>query len=826
MGVRGLTTYINYNEDVFLKTFLLHDTCLIIDGHSLCAQLYRSLNCFSAFGGDYDKFAGYVKTFFKNLRKCRVTAYILFDGSHESRKLKTAYTRLRSKICGASRLDPVTQGGLQIFPMFLRDVFKEIFRDMEIPYTICEFEADDEIAAMARHLNCPVLSYDSDFFIYNVLYIPFNTLDLKPTLVEENGNKVFVLECKIYRVEQLTKHFGGLKEEMLPLLATLLGNDYVEKRVFNKFFSQLKMPKSKKKKNEQQRSLEYFNIADNIAEETIEFEFPDIVSDNDQFADEEIENEKDTDNVEKSNYEKEIDDVEGKDNETQMDKESDSETEEEALSDEENSKEDSDIEDQLILGLPEWFAKGIRKNYIPHSYINLYTHCLHFCSPQAEDYQDKDSFFCTLPILRYAFENEKDTDNVEKSNYEKEIDDVEGKDNETQMDKESDSETEEEALSDEENSKEDSDIEDQLILGLPEWFAKGIRKNYIPHSYINLYTHCLHFCSPQAEDYQDKDSFFCTLPILRYAFDIMTDYSRENCIYVSREKDNAYRRILIDQEYSVPRPFDILFQDLSEDQLKSCFHHFIKEKMPLLDMCLIDLLPPNFQIFMVSLLWWVQKCDIPLGNVHSLFISYIMLDVIDEKTGTFRGSYYFKNKYSKKIEEFKKNSSNESDDGELFLNKNKVQYEDCMIAASALLAHFELDDKIRKRPKSYDIRKIHSFAQFQCCLSQFNNLNQLCRKPFENTTYSKCYNGTFVYNIATKLENQIDPVSYFDQYLRGAVTVLRFYKSLCQIYSKCADSMGLVNKKWEGKKQRRKKNNNIDEELNFIVKGFESEVVI
>ncbi|XP_030035285.2 protein asteroid [Manduca sexta] len=761
MGVRGLTTYINYNEDVFLKTFLLHDTCLIIDGHSLCAQLYRSLNCFSAFGGDYDKFAGYVKTFFKNLRKCRVTAYILFDGSHESRKLKTAYTRLRSKICGASRLDPVTQGGLQIFPMFLRDVFKEIFRDMEIPYTICEFEADDEIAAMARHLNCPVLSYDSDFFIYNVLYIPFNTLDLKPTLVEENGNKVFVLECKIYRVEQLTKHFGGLKEEMLPLLATLLGNDYVEKRVFNKFFSQLKMPKSKKKKNEQQRcihglfkwlqnetletaiskilgrlkkkqkarvlsimkksiegyykkhcrSLEYFNIADNIAEETIEFEFPDIVSDNDQFADEEI-------------------------------------------------------------------------------------------------------------------ENEKDTDNVEKSNYEKEIDDVEGKDNETQMDKESDSETEEEALSDEENSKEDSDIEDQLILGLPEWFAKGIRKNYIPHSYINLYTHCLHFCSPQAEDYQDKDSFFCTLPILRYAFDIMTDYSRENCIYVSREKDNAYRRILIDQEYSVPRPFDILFQDLSEDQLKSCFHHFIKEKMPLLDMCLIDLLPPNFQIFMVSLLWWVQKCDIPLGNVHSLFISYIMLDVIDEKTGTFRGSYYFKNKYSKKIEEFKKNSSNESDDGELFLNKNKVQYEDCMIAASALLAHFELDDKIRKRPKSYDIRKIHSFAQFQCCLSQFNNLNQLCRKPFENTTYSKCYNGTFVYNIATKLENQIDPVSYFDQYLRGAVTVLRFYKSLCQIYSKCADSMGLVNKKWEGKKQRRKKNNNIDEELNFIVKGFESEVVI
>ncbi|KAJ8726101.1 hypothetical protein PYW07_000799 [Mythimna separata] len=126
---------------------------------------------------------------------------------------------------------------------------------MNVPYTVCEFEADDEIAAMARHLNCPVLSYDSDFFIYNVLYIPFNTLDFKPKPVEINNTKTFVLECKIYKVEYMLKNFGGLKEELLPLLATLLGNDFVEKKVFKKFFSQLKLPKTKKKSNDQQKCI-------------------------------------------------------------------------------------------------------------------------------------------------------------------------------------------------------------------------------------------------------------------------------------------------------------------------------------------------------------------------------------------------------------------------------------------------------------------------------------------------------------------------------------------------------------------------------------------
>jgi len=37
----------------------------------------------------------------------------------------------------------------------------------------------DDLSALARKLNCPVLSYDSDFYIHNVKYIPLITLTVK-----------------------------------------------------------------------------------------------------------------------------------------------------------------------------------------------------------------------------------------------------------------------------------------------------------------------------------------------------------------------------------------------------------------------------------------------------------------------------------------------------------------------------------------------------------------------------------------------------------------------------------------------------------------------
>lgn len=247
MGIQGLTTFIARNADRSLETFHLHDQCLVIDGNSLAAQLFENTTkCNSSFGGDYDVYARTIKKFFNALTKCKITPYVIFDGGYEDKKMKTVLKRFTGRIIDASRLNPKNQSQLLVFPLLMKDVFIEVLRSCNVPYTFCELEADSEIAAVARFLGCPVLSYDSDFFVFNVTYIPFPSLTLKPSVLKTNEGSHYVLKCKLYRVENFLTLFPGVDNNMLPLIATLLGNDYVKRSVFSKFYDNLKQSKSKK----------------------------------------------------------------------------------------------------------------------------------------------------------------------------------------------------------------------------------------------------------------------------------------------------------------------------------------------------------------------------------------------------------------------------------------------------------------------------------------------------------------------------------------------------------------------------------------------------
>lgn len=246
MGVRGLTTYIKKHEKKYLKSYKLHDCTVLLDGNSIASNLFIWSNTQSAFGGDYDKFAKYVKDFLNILQKCKVTPIVVFDGGYEEKKLKTIYFRMRDKFRKTQCAHPIS-GSLN-FPLFMRLVFREVLTELKIPFAQSDFEADDEIAAIARQLDCPVMSYDSDFYIYDVSYIPFPLLDLDPVAFKDTENDLhykYYLDCKIYKVDSFIESFGGLDKNMLPLLATLLGNDYIQRSIFKYFYLHLKIPKGK-----------------------------------------------------------------------------------------------------------------------------------------------------------------------------------------------------------------------------------------------------------------------------------------------------------------------------------------------------------------------------------------------------------------------------------------------------------------------------------------------------------------------------------------------------------------------------------------------------
>ncbi|XP_066599714.1 protein asteroid isoform X2 [Prorops nasuta] len=389
MGITGLSKYIERNSDRFFEKFQLHDTYLVIDGNSIACQLYNwYTKCNCAFGGDYDKYAQCVQQFFETLLQCNVIPLVLFDGGREDKKIKTALKRTRHKIQLASRFNP-QQRHLKIIPAFINIVFQDVLELLGLRYAKTMFEADNTIAAIAKLLNCPVLSYDSDFYIYGSLYIPFNTLERN--ICRSKSELMAYQCCKIFRVEKFLKAFHGLDSSLLPLAAVILGNDYVPITTFNYFFRHITVPKSNKNKNERQCRIEgfseeyikelNFNYVGSLYKFNRNIHIPQLITDDNEFS-KENNNDHCEDKIEDDKDEFEDKDDEG--NETIVGK-------------------NLNLNEAQIKDLPAWFIEYFNKGIFPTYFLDIITIKLYICPIQIEDYSQPSSFCISFGILAVIY---------------------------------------------------------------------------------------------------------------------------------------------------------------------------------------------------------------------------------------------------------------------------------------------------------------------------------------------------------------------------------------------------------------------------------------
>lgn len=245
MGIRGLLSYIhNYS---FLKDYDLFNTTLVIDGNSVMTTMYVKSGCNFCFGGEYMEFAYYVSEFFDEMSRCNVTPIVIFDGGNEEKKKNTAFKRLQERILKVYSSATTEQ---IVFSSMIRSVFINIAKKRGIKVVQSIFEADHHVASVARILKCPVLSFDSDFVIYDVVFIPFDSLKLG---IESNANGI-VKQCKIFDRERFFQEYPKLNNKLLSLAASILDNDYVQSSVFKDFFLTLKVTRAVKQNFEKSTS--------------------------------------------------------------------------------------------------------------------------------------------------------------------------------------------------------------------------------------------------------------------------------------------------------------------------------------------------------------------------------------------------------------------------------------------------------------------------------------------------------------------------------------------------------------------------------------------
>ena len=174
-----------------------------------------------------------VKAFFTALADCGIRPYVVMDGgldgSLATSDIKHNTLCERTKQRGQRAHDAALTGMKNgILPILSRLVFDQTLSEMNVPLVNCIGEADCELAALASEWVLPVLSRDSDFFIFK---LPAGLLHLDHfqwDKVQMRGGSSYI-PCKQYTTSRFCTFFN-ITPELLPIFASLAGNDYINLR--------------------------------------------------------------------------------------------------------------------------------------------------------------------------------------------------------------------------------------------------------------------------------------------------------------------------------------------------------------------------------------------------------------------------------------------------------------------------------------------------------------------------------------------------------------------------------------------------------------------
>lgn len=199
----------------------------MIDGSNLVYHLYFDSGLDQNHGGEYGAFEALVTQFIGALRTCAIHPYVVFDGCADfsDQKRDTERQRTEQRVQKAHNA-AVSGKETGVLPTLIWEVFRQTLHGLDVPVARSYTEADREAAALAQEWDCPVLSNDSDFFIFPMKGGMLPTAHFRWKEVQNDGAQSFI-RCKKYLASSFCEAVH-IRPQLLPAFAVLAGNDYTQ----------------------------------------------------------------------------------------------------------------------------------------------------------------------------------------------------------------------------------------------------------------------------------------------------------------------------------------------------------------------------------------------------------------------------------------------------------------------------------------------------------------------------------------------------------------------------------------------------------------------
>ena len=222
MGIKKLTAFINDKKPWHNAEF--NGKLLVVDGNNLMHTLH-TMDWSN--GGQYREFRNAVRFFYSKLLNSGITPIVIFDGVNEEKKINEIKKKRKEcvdvidKYITDNESRDMIKCGEGILPLLCSEVYRMTLYDLNIEFYVADGEADPVIARVANHYSCPVLSNDSDFFVFKLIggYIPYSKFDW--------FRKLSVIKAPIYHRDEFAKKLGFKDSSLLNVIPAIVGNDFI-----------------------------------------------------------------------------------------------------------------------------------------------------------------------------------------------------------------------------------------------------------------------------------------------------------------------------------------------------------------------------------------------------------------------------------------------------------------------------------------------------------------------------------------------------------------------------------------------------------------------